>query len=81
MLYGSVVDVRWTCSLSAKELGLFLDKEKLLGTEDTARSFNSNPANELFRWDLISLHGKETYQGACTAKASFTMDSDSTWVR
>ena len=65
---------------ATKELCFFLTEEKLLGPEHTARSGDSDPTNELLSWDLVSFHGKETDQGSCAAKASFTMNGDRTWV-
>ena len=60
---------------------MYKRQEKLLRTQDTAWSRDTDPSDELLSRYLVGLHGIETYQGACAAEPSLAMNGDGSWVR
>lgn len=52
----------------------------MLGTQDTARSRDTDPSDELLSRYLVVLHGIETYEGASATEPCLAMNGDRTWV-
>ncbi len=55
---------------------LYLGQIKLLGSQDGARSSDSDPADESLGTDLVVLHRVDADKSACAAKTSFAMNRD-----
>ena len=57
---------------------LNLRQVELLGSEHTARSGDSNPADKGFCRDLVVLHSVQADEGACAAQSCLAVDGDGT---
>ena len=65
---------------ATKKLSFLLHQEELLRAKDTARSCDSDPANELLSRYFVCFHCIKPNKCACASQSSLTMDGNSTWV-
>ena len=52
-----------------------LDEVVLLGTQDGARTGNSNPSDEVSCWEIVVFHAVESDERPCPPQASLTVYS------